>query len=203
MRTNEHGGRRHGKGFGRCGGPRGEGFGRGMRGDRMKDWGGHDGPRRPHGRRGGGRPFDHGGLRWALLSLIADKPSHGYELIKTIEQRLAGAYAPSPGVIYPNLTLLEEMGALTATTEGGKKLYAITDEGRALLAGNPEAVAAAEAGMARFAAHARRPERVRDAIGVLRGAVHARLEGEPALTPEQVEAIAAILTDAAERVSRA
>lgn len=186
----------------RCGG-----FGRAMRAERAREWDMAGGPGRRHGRaggrRGGGRPFDHGGLRWALLALIAEKPSHGYELIKTIEARLAGAYAPSPGVVYPNLTLLEEMGALSAVTEGGKKLYAITEEGRALLAENAEAAAATQAGMARFAAHARRPARIQEAIGALRAAVHARLEDETTLAPEQAEAIADILHRAAEGVSRA
>ena len=91
-----------------------------------------------HGRRGGGRMFEHGALRWVLLSLIADKPSHGYELIKAVETKLGGAYSPSPGVIYPSLTLLEEMGALESEAQGGKKLYSITEAGRALLGENAE-----------------------------------------------------------------
>ena len=81
--------------------------------------------------RRGGRVFGHGGLRLVLLRLIADKPRHGYELIKAIEERLGGSYSPSPGVVYPTLTLLEEMGHVTVSAEGGgRKLHTITDAGR-------------------------------------------------------------------------
>ena len=199
-------GEKHGRhgGFGP-----GWGFGRGMRGGRGGDFGpGWDGPEgrgrgHGHGRRGGGRLFDHGTLRWVLLSLIADKPSHGYELIKAVETRLGGAYSPSPGVIYPSLTLLEEMGALEAQAEGGKKRYAITEAGRALLAENAEVLRAAEATMDKFAARALRPAAIQDAIGRLRLTIHGRLTGETALTEAQVQAIAAILAEAADRVEKA
>jgi DNA-binding PadR family transcriptional regulator len=82
---------------------------------------------------GGGRErfFDNGHLRLVILQLIADQPNYGYQIIKSIEERLSGSYAPSPGVVYPTLTLLEEEGFATVTsTEGGKKLYAATEEGR-------------------------------------------------------------------------
>ena len=185
------------------------GFGRAMRGGRGADFGpgweagegrGHD---HKHGRRGGGRLFDHGTLRWVLLSLIAEKSSHGYELIKAVETRLGGAYSPSPGVIYPSLTLLEEMGALSSQADGGKKLYSITEEGRALLAENAEVLRAAEATMDKFAARALRPTAIQDAIGRLRHTIHDRLTGETALTEAQVEAIAIILAEAADRVEKA
>src|ERR687883_295107 len=91
---------------------------------------GEDGPRlgyrwnkRGGGRFGLGRFFAHGDLRLVILHLIAEKPRHGYEIIKAIEERVAGAYSPSPGVIYPGLTLLEELGYVTVSTEGGKKLH--------------------------------------------------------------------------------
>src|SRR6202034_3548073 len=70
---------------------------------------------------GGGRErfFDNGHLRLVILQLIAEKPSYGYEIIKTLEERLSGAYAPSPGVVYPTLTMLEEEGyATVSSTEG-------------------------------------------------------------------------------------
>jgi DNA-binding PadR family transcriptional regulator len=88
---------------------------------------------------GGGRErfFDNGHLRLVILQLIAEKPSYGYEIIKTLEERLAGAYAPSPGVVYPTLTLLEEEGLATvASTEGNRKLYAATEQGKEVLAAN-------------------------------------------------------------------
>ena len=74
---------------------------------------------------------------WSL-QLLQEKPRHGYEIIKAIEERLAGAYSPSPGVVYPTLTLLEELGhATVAASEGGRKLYAVTAEGTAWLDGQP------------------------------------------------------------------
>lgn len=194
-----HGGFGHGFGhaFGRAmRGGRGAGFGPG--------WEGGEGRGHGHGRRGGGaRLFDHGTLRWVLLSLIAEKPSHGYELIKAVETRLGGAYSPSPGVIYPSLTLLEEMGALESEAQGGKKLYSITEAGRALLAENEAILRAAEATMDKFAARALRPTAIQDAIGRLRHTIHDRLTGETALTEAQVQAIAAILAEAADKVEQA
>nr|WP_316628869.1 PadR family transcriptional regulator [uncultured Brevundimonas sp.] len=187
----------------------GQGFGRGMRGPHRADfgpgWEGREarGRGHGHGRRGGGRLFDHGTLRWVLLSLIAEKPSHGYELIKAVETKLGGAYSPSPGVIYPSLTLLEEMGALESEAQGGKKLYTITGAGRAMLAENEEVLKAAEATMDKFAARAMRPAAIHDAIGRLRHAIHARLSGETALTESQIQAIAALLTETADRVEKA
>ena len=65
--------------------------------------------------------FDQGDLKWVILQLIADKPSHGYELIKTIEERLGGAYSPSPGVIYPTLTLLEDLGYIAPAADAGSR----------------------------------------------------------------------------------
>ena len=89
---------------------------------------------------GGGRRsarlFDQGELRLVVLALIAERPRHGYEIIKEIEDRVAGTYSPSPGVIYPTLTMLEELGHATIQESDGKKLYAITPSGDALLAAN-------------------------------------------------------------------
>jgi DNA-binding PadR family transcriptional regulator len=83
----------------------------------------------------GGRMFEHGDLKFVILSLLEDKPRHGYDIIKAIEEKSGGMYSPSAGTIYPTLTLLEEMGFASATTdESGKKVYSITDAGRAHLA---------------------------------------------------------------------
>lgn len=93
-----------------------------------------DGPEHGFGHGRGERFFDGGQLRLVILQLIAEKPSYGYEIMKAIEERLSGGYAPSPGVVYPTLTLLEEEGLATvAAAEGNKKLYAATDAGRAVL----------------------------------------------------------------------
>ena len=81
-----------------------------------------------------GRMFGTGELRLALLALIAENPSHGYELIKAIEEMTGGAYAPSPGAVYPTLQLLEDEGAIAeADAEGSKKPYAVTPQGEAEL----------------------------------------------------------------------
>jgi DNA-binding PadR family transcriptional regulator len=81
-----------------------------------------------------GRMFGTGELRLALLALIAENPSHGYELIKGIEEMTGGAYAPSPGAVYPTLQLLEDEGAIAeADAEGSKKPYAVTPQGEAEL----------------------------------------------------------------------
>lgn len=94
-----------------------------------------------HRHRGGrnrlGRFFAHGDLRFLILHLIAEKPRHGYEVIKEIEARLNGAYSPSPGVIYPTLTLLEELGWVRVQeSEGAKKLFEITPDGGSALDAN-------------------------------------------------------------------
>lgn len=84
---------------------------------------------------GGGRIFGPGDLRLILLALIEEKPRHGYELIKAIEQKFGGGYSPSPGSIYPTLTLLEELGHVRSTaSDGAKKLFEITAQGREFLA---------------------------------------------------------------------
>ena len=99
------------------------------------------------GRRGrggpfrGGRMFEKGDLKYVILQLLEEKPRHGYEIIKALEERFGGMYSPSAGTVYPTLTLLEDLGYATVTVEeGGKKIYSITDEGRAYLAQNRSAV---------------------------------------------------------------
>lgn len=77
-----------------------------------------------------GRKLASDDLQLLLLALIAEKPSHGYDLIKVLEERSGGYYVPSPGMIYPALTYLEEAGQATVEPEGAKKLYRISDEGR-------------------------------------------------------------------------
>ncbi len=82
------------------------------------------------------RMLAQGDLRLIALALIAEAPRHGYEIIKLVEEKTADWYSPSPGIVYPTLTYLEEAGYVTASTEGSKKLYAITEEGRAYLKAN-------------------------------------------------------------------
>lgn len=80
--------------------------------------------------------FDAGVMRYIVLQLIADKPRHGYDIIKEIEQRAGGGYTPSPGAIYPLLSMLLDLGHVASTPDGNKKLHAITDEGQAFLQQN-------------------------------------------------------------------
>ena len=87
-----------------------------------------------------GRMFDSGELRLVILALIAEKPRHGYEVIKALGERVGGDYSPSPGVVYPTLTLLEDMGYASASVDAAsRKLYAITPEGQAHLDDNKRA----------------------------------------------------------------
>jgi DNA-binding PadR family transcriptional regulator len=86
------------------------------------------------------RMLAQGDLRLVALALIAEAPRHGYEIIKQLEEKTADWYSPSPGIVYPTLTYLEEAGYVTASTEGSKKLYTITEEGRAYLEANRDVV---------------------------------------------------------------
>jgi DNA-binding PadR family transcriptional regulator len=86
--------------------------------------------RYPFGAEFGGRLFDSGELRLVILSYLAEKPSHGYEIMKGIAEKMGGVYMPSAGVVYPTLNQLEDEGFATTSTEGGKKQYTITDAGR-------------------------------------------------------------------------
>ncbi len=106
-----------------------------------------------------GRMFGAGELRLAMLALIAEQPSHGYELIKQIEEMTGGGYAPSPGAVYPTLQLLEDEGAIAeAEAEGAKKPFAVTETGRAELDERKDEV---ESLMRRLGRHAERAGKVR------------------------------------------
>ncbi|HUB97005.1 MAG TPA: PadR family transcriptional regulator [Stellaceae bacterium] len=167
------------------------------------DWMGQR--RQMHFRGGRGRVFDQGDLRFVLLRLIAEKPSHGYELIKAIEDRVGGAYSPSPGVIYPTLTLLEEMGYATVTPgEGGKKLYSVTPEGEAALAANQPAIDAIFGRIDQVrAAHGGGPSpQVLRAMQNLRLALRLRLARGP-MSEREIDAVVAALDQAAVAVEKA
>ncbi len=81
----------------------------------------------------GRRPFQKGDLKYVIMGLIAQKPRHGYEVIRSLEERSHGFYAPSPGAVYPTLQFLEEAGYVSASEQEGKRIYAITEEGRRFL----------------------------------------------------------------------
>jgi len=117
-----------------------------------------------HGMGGGdmmraGRMLAQGDLRLIALALIAEQPRYGYEIIKLLEEKTAGWYSPSPGIVYPTLTYLEEAGYVTATAEGAKKLYTITDEGKAHLEENRNFV---DGVLERMSAIGERAKRIRE-----------------------------------------
>src|SRR5581483_1799679 len=86
------------------------------------------------GARGRGRLFERGDLKYVILELLAERPRHGYDVIRALEERFRGLYSPSPGAVYPTLQMLEEMGYAAASEGDGKRVYAITDAGRRFLA---------------------------------------------------------------------
>jgi len=146
----------------------------------------------------GGRLLGHGDLRLLLLALIAEKPSHGYDLIRAVEERFAGAYAPSPGAVYPTLTMLEEQDFVRAeAAEGSKRLYTVTAEGKAFLKENAAQV---EGILARVdmvaAAHTRHtaPDAVHEAWKTLRQAMNMK---RTPWTKEESERVRTILARAA------
>lgn len=126
----------------------------------------------------GGRMFGQGDLRLLLLALIADKPSHGYDLIRTIEARFGGSYSPSPGTIYPTLTLLEEQDMIAPeANSGAKKSYIATSKGREFLAENANDIQALMTRidiMAKASAHGPMPETLMLVIHALRHALMAK-----------------------------
>lgn len=137
----EHGAHRQ-RGWGRFEAMGRRGGWSGPGGSNWGDWGGFGDSFRI------GRMLASGDLRLVALYFIEQQPRHGYDLIKAIEERTGGIYVPSPGVVYPALTFLEEAGYVTSSAEGNKRLYTITDEGKAHLADNRAAV---DATLAHFA----------------------------------------------------
>jgi DNA-binding PadR family transcriptional regulator len=151
-----------------------------------------------------GRMFDGGELRLVILALVAEKPRHGYDVIKELGERVGGDYSPSPGVVYPTLTMLEEMGyALASQDEQGRKLYTVTPEGEKALADNRAQI---DAIFARFGDREDAGERgglgsVFRAMMNLRAATRLRLRGRNA-APEQIQAIVDALDTAAKTIER-
>lgn len=134
---------------------------------------GHGGFGRGRGSGRGRRPFGHGDLRLLLLSLIDEAPSHGYGLIGEINQRTGGLYEPSAGVIYPALELLQDQGLAEVKNDDGKKVYHITEAGRAELASEGETIAAIRTRLEELSGAGAAPEPgdVRAAMRQLRHAV--------------------------------
>ncbi|WP_233601708.1 MULTISPECIES: PadR family transcriptional regulator [Corallococcus] len=165
-----------------------------------------EGHRGRHGGPGGGRHrmFEGGELRLVLLHLINAEPRHGYDLIRAIEGLSRGVYAPSPGVIYPTLTLLKDMELVGEpdTTDTQRKLFAITAQGKALLAENAKVVEGllrrlAEAGELRERTDA---APVRRAMQNLKSVLFDTLS--PGVDKKVVLDVAALIDEAAQKIER-
>jgi DNA-binding PadR family transcriptional regulator len=177
-----------------------------------------------HGKRGfggfGGRDSDdwmrarrmlaQGDLRLIALALIAEAPRHGYEIIKLLEEKTGDWYSPSPGIVYPTLTYLEEAGYVTASAEGSKKLYTITEEGSTYLKANRDVVDTVldrltalgeRVNRWRRASRGERSERgnlpplTEAALDHLRETIGKRLEGDPEAEAQFVEILARAAAD--------
>jgi len=152
----------------------------------------------------GGRPFNYGEFRLLALAMIGEEPRHGYELMKAVEERMGGAYAPSPGITYPTLSWLEDMGyASTETDHTGRKRYRITPEGQAFLAANRATV---DDLLSRIERHGRGrfegvPAPIVRGMQNLKLALRLRMGGER-FDQSTVETIAAALDAAAQAVER-
>lgn len=178
-------------------GPFGGGFGPGHTGGGAFGFGGP---------RGGGRRkrlFDQAELQSLLLDLIAEQPRHGYDLIRAIETLTGGEYAPSPGVVYPALSFMEEQGIIVAADEGSRKSFTVTEEGRRLLAEQADAVVALRARLSALADAREKtdPAPVRRAMHSMKTALFDRLSQEGA-DRATVLAIAEIIDEAARKIER-
>jgi len=174
------------------------GWGRGWGDGWGADWGGQGGGR---GRR---RVLDAGELRLVLLKLIADQPRHGYDLIRAVEEMTHGEYAPSPGVVYPSLTMLQDMGLIDEVkTEGSRKAFEITAEGKDHLAGKEEEVEALFERLKELGSDQRKAggAPIKRSIGNLLSALWHRATREDA-DEGVMHKIAAILDEAAQKIER-
>lgn len=155
----------------------------------------------PRGRR---RMFDGGELRLVLLKLIQDEPRHGYELIKAIEDLTGGAYAPSPGVVYPTLAMLSEQGFVAEqATDDSRKKFAVTPEGAMHIEENRELVEALMGRLAGVGEHRARTDKapIRRAMGNLRVALQDRLsKGD--FSEDTLHDVAALIDEVAQKIER-
>lgn len=155
--------------------------------------------------------FEAGGLRLLALHLIGQQPSHGYDLIRAVGELVGGDYQPSPGTMYPTLSVLVDMGHVTATeAAGGRKQYAITPDGQAALAEQDQALQELLARLKEGRRHERhqRPASLIRALENFKTALRLKLDGRPgapaaALSDGQIKAIAAVLDQAALQIEQA
>ena len=185
--------------------PRGRGFSFGPGGFHFEfgddDRGRGRGRGGPRGRR---RMFESGELRLVLLKLIADEPRHGYDLIRAIETLTGGDYAPSPGIVYPTLTLLQDMGLIEeAKAKGPRKPFEVTDEGRAQLEEKADEVEALFERLEELAPSEdyEAGPAIGRAVKNLMTALSHRI-GRDGLDEDLLHEIAAVLDEAAQRIER-
>ena len=179
-------------------GPRGWGGGGWEGGDWSAEFG------RGRGGRGKRRMFESGELRLVLLKLIADQPRHGYDLIRAVEEMTHGSYAPSPGVVYPTLTLLEDMGLIEEKKgKSARKLFAATAEGEAHLAEKAEEIAALFERLEGVGSDQRKAggAPIKRAVGNLLSALWHRATRDD-MDEARLHEIAAILDEAAQKIER-
>ena len=181
----------------------GEGGGRHHRGPRHGDPAEHQARKRE-------RIFEAGGLKLIALHLIAQQPSHGYDIIRAVGELVGGDYQPSPGTMYPTLSVLVDMGHVTATeSAGGRKQYAITPEGQAALTEQDAALQQLLTRLSDGRRHERhqRPAQLVRALENFKTALRLKLDGRPgapaaALTEAQIKALAAVLDQAALQIEQ-
>lgn len=149
----------------------------------------------------GPRVFAPGDLKLLLLSMLADQPGHGYDLIRQIEALFAGGYSPSPGVIYPTLNFLEEAELIAGQAHGSKRLYGITEAGRASLVDQAVALDGVrmriEVSKRALRGHDR-PAEIHEAVGNLRHALHMH---SGRWTPEEILRVRDLLNDTAKAIA--
>ncbi len=143
------------------------------------------------------RPFERGGLKYLILDLLAERPRHGYDIIRALGDRLGGFYLPSPGAVYPVLQALEAAGYIALRRENGRKVYALTDAGRHFLEAHQEEIAAVRDRVRALCAAVSRPE-LRPVLGQLRDIAHYLVwqNFKKNLGPEKLPEVEAVLADA-------
>ena len=170
--------------FGACFGPKGFSFGSGGRGFRF-------------------RMFDRGDLKYVILRLLSDKPMHGYEVMRALEEESGGCYSASPGSVYPTLQMLQDQGYVVCEEKEGKKVYSITEEGRAFLEENGDLVDDILERIASFTDRFFRSE-MRDLSGSFRKLAQVTFERGVrwAEHPDELERVKEILDRAAQEIEK-
>jgi len=147
------------------------------------------------------RSFERGGIKFAILGMLKDKPRHGYDIIREMEERSGGFYSPSPGAVYPTLQALEDRDLVTSTTEEGKKVYSLTEAGLAFLEEHKERARhhhdrwEAQWGSGPRSENREAMSDIRDTLGEI-GRIVRRGAGDP----DRLKEIGAVLEEAAARI---